>query len=160
MLLLAGTFIIPESPRWLVTKERDDEALEILCRLHHDPSDPQDTFAHQELLLIRNQIADDNKQQKTGGRWQIVTEKTYRKRLIVALMTTVGSQNTGILVINNFNALLYASLGLNNWQALLLSAGYNTWAMIANFFGATISDRFGRRRLLCKLQMTFIVWDD
>ncbi|KAK5053686.1 hypothetical protein LTR84_001647 [Exophiala bonariae] len=150
VLLLAGTFIIPESPRWLVTKERDGEALEVLRRLHHDPSDPQDTFAHQELLLIRNQISDDNKQRNDGGKWQIIAQKTYRRRLIVALMTTIGSQNTGILVINNFNALLYASLGLNNWQALLLSAGYNTWAMIANFLGAVISDRFGRRKLLCK----------
>ena len=117
LLLLGGTFIIPESPRWLVSKEHDDEALEILCRLHHNKDDPQDTFAHQELLLIRNQIADDNKQRIEGGRWQILTEKTYRTRLVVALMTTVGSQNTGILVINNFNALLYTSLGLNNWKA-------------------------------------------
>jgi MFS family permease len=51
-------------------------------------------------------------------------------------------------VINNYNALLYQSLGLSNSHALLVGAGYNTWAMLANFLGAFVSDRFGRRRLI------------
>ena len=100
-LLLAGTFVIPESPRWLVAKGRDDEALQVLHRLHdhQDLNDVQTSFAQQELILIRQQIAEDQKQLHKGGRWQIFTEKTYRNRLILACMTTVGSQNTGILVI-------------------------------------------------------------
>jgi MFS family permease len=65
-------------------------------------------------------------------------------------MVIAGTQNTGILVINGYNALLYQSLGLNNTQALIVSAAYNTFAMIANFIGATLSDRFGRRKLLRK----------
>jgi MFS family permease len=63
-------------------------------------------------------------------------------------MIVIGTQNTGILVIASFNALLYQSLGLTNSQALFVSAAYNTWGMIANFIGAPISDRFGRRKLL------------
>jgi MFS family permease len=82
------------------------------------------------------------------GKWQILTLKTYRKRLELACMIVIGTQNTGILVIASFNALLYQSLGLTNSQALIVSAAYNTWGMIANFIGAPISDRFGRRKLL------------
>lgn len=82
-------------------------------------------------------------------------EKTYRRRLILSCIVVIATQNTGILVINSFNALLYQSLGLSNSQALIVSAGYNTWGMVANFLGATISDRFGRRRLLGE----FSIWN-
>ena len=81
-----------------MSKGREDEALQILFRLHRDTNDPQNSFAQQELVTIREQIVEDQNQQKLGGRWQLFREKTYRKRLILACMVAVGSQNTGILV--------------------------------------------------------------
>lgn len=91
LMLLGGTFIIPESPRWLVAKGREDEALRVLCRLHRDASDPQNSFARQELAEISIQITADKKAQQEGGRWQIFTEKTYLKRVILALMVCVSA---------------------------------------------------------------------
>jgi hypothetical protein len=38
----------------------------------------------------------------------------------------MGGQNIGVLVINNYNTLLYESLGLSNMQALVVGAAYNT----------------------------------
>jgi hypothetical protein len=134
----------------LVTKGREQEALRILCRLHRDPNDPEDSFAHRELNLVCKQIAEDNRAMQEGGKWQLFTKPTYRKRIILSCLVVIGTQNTAILVINNFNALLYQSLGLSNSEALITSAGYNTWAMLANFMGAPMSDRFGRRKLLRK----------
>jgi hypothetical protein len=62
----------------------------------------------------------------------------------------MGGQNIGVLVINNYNTLLYESLGLSNQQSLIVGAAYNTWAAFANMGGAVVSDRLGRRRALCK----------
>lgn len=146
--------IVFESLRWLVTKGGQDDALRILCHLHRDPNDPQDTFARRELALIRSQIDEDERQRQLQGKWQLIKEKSYRKHLILASLVVLATQNTGVLVINNYNTLLYQSLGLSNSKALIVSAGYNTWAMVDNFIGATISDRVGRRKLLCKLTIS------
>lgn len=142
------TLSVPESPRWLVRRGRVEEAFKVLCRLHHDANDDHDTFAHQELALISKQLDEDKKAIAEHGRWQILTLATYRKRLILAALLVIATQNTAVLVINNYNTLLYQSLGLTNTQALIVSASYNTWGMLANFVGAPLSDRFGRRKML------------
>ncbi|TAQ87226.1 hypothetical protein B7494_g4450 [Chlorociboria aeruginascens] len=148
LCLLGGTFFVPESPRWLIGQDHDDQALAILCRLHHDTNDPEDHFARQEIAIIKNQHDSDRNANAADGRWQLFTKKTYRNRMILATMVMVGGQNSGVLVINNYNTLLYQSLGLTTGQALIVGASYNTWAMIANFGGAFLSDRLGRRNIL------------
>lgn len=141
---------VPESPRWLVENGHDQKALEILCRLHRDVNDPQDHFAHRELDLIRNQHEFDKAAILADGRWQLFTQKTYRKRMILATMLILGGQNVGILVINNYSFSLYTSLGLSHANSLLVGAGWNTCAALGNFVGAAFSDRFGRRKILGK----------
>ena len=69
----------------------------------------------------------------------------------------LGGQNIGVLVINNYNTLLFQALGLSNTQSLAISAGYNTWAAVANMGGAAASDRLGRRRALRVSSSHFLV---
>ncbi|PMD29230.1 general substrate transporter [Hyaloscypha variabilis F] len=148
LCLLAGSFFVPESPRWLVSKGQDAKALEILCKLHHDPADIEDHFAHRELRLIKSQLEVNHQLITELGQWQLFTIPTYRRRSILGFVLMMGGQNIGVLVINNYNTLLYESLGLSNMQSLAVSAAYNTWAAFANMGGATVSDRLGRRKAL------------
>lgn len=143
------SFAVPESPRWLVSKGQHEKALSILCKLHHDPSDLEDHFAHQELRFIQSQLEVDHMLITEHGQWQLFTVPTYRRRSILGFLLMMGGQNIGVLVINNYNTLLYESLGLSNMQALVVGAAYNTWAAFANMGGATASDRLGRRKALC-----------
>jgi hypothetical protein len=143
--------IVPESPRWLVSKGQEEKALAILCKLHHDPADIEDHFAHRELRFIKSQLKVDHQLITEHGRWQLFTIPTYRRRMILKFIPIMGGQNIGVLVINNYNTLLYESLGLTNTQSLAVSAAYNTWAAFANMGGATVSDRLGRRKALCTL---------
>jgi hypothetical protein len=125
-----------------------------LCKLHHDPEDIEDQFAHRELRLIKSQLEVDLTLITEHGQWQLFTIPTYRRRSILGFVLMMGGQNIGVLVINNYNTLLYESLGLTNMQALVVGAGYNTWAAFANMGGATVSDRLGRRKALRKLPST------
>jgi MFS family permease len=90
------------------------------------------------------------------GRWQLVTKPTYRRRLILAFLLLMGGQNVGIIAINNYNVLLYQSLGLSNAGSLAVSAAWNTVGWIANMIGATVSDKVGRRNALGKGTICYI----
>lgn len=95
--------------RWLIWKGRNDEAKEILLRLHDDPDDPSHTLARTEYLAIYKQIQID-RTLPTG--WGHVFKKpSLRKRALITVGTTGFIQCSGILVINNYGPLLYKGLG-------------------------------------------------
>lgn len=139
---------MPESPRFLVQHDDHQKALGVLVRLHRDPSAPNDDFAQEELRMIVERCQAEKETIRTDGTWRLFTKKANRQRLVLAWLVMVGGQNIGPLVINNYNVILYRSLGLNSTTSLLLSAVYNTVGLIAACFGGLISDRMGRRRAL------------
>lgn len=128
--------------------QRDDhqKALDILIRLHRDPDDASNTFAQEELRLIVQRCQNEKHEISRDGAWRLFTKKANRKKLFLALVIMIGGQNIGPLVINNYNVLLYGSLGLNATVSLLLSAVYNTVGLlIAAFVGGTVANKIGRR---------------
>lgn len=69
---------MPRSPRWLVLVGRDDEALEVLQKIHSGPGQSAD-FYKAEFHQIKAQIELD-KEKKLGLK-HILTKPSYRKRL-------------------------------------------------------------------------------
>ncbi|KAH7009638.1 major facilitator superfamily transporter sugar [Ilyonectria destructans] len=141
-----GLITVPESPRFLVQHDDHQKALEILVRLHHDPNDPNNTFANQELEMIVQRWQAEKEVVRVDGRWRLFTKKANRQRLVLAWLVMAGGQNIGPLVINNYNVLLYGSLGLGPTTSLLLSAVYNTVGFIISCIGGLMADRLGRRK--------------
>jgi Sugar (and other) transporter len=77
---------MPESPRWLCMKNRDEEAKAILFKLHADPTDPENEVASAEFYQIQKQIAIDR---TLGSSWvQMFKKPSYRKRALLAIGTT------------------------------------------------------------------------
>lgn len=102
-VLLAGSFFLPRSPRWLLSKGLVEEAWEVTKKLHHDPSNP--TFAEEEFEEMKAQIA---LEQRTGsvtpwGKARLAFSKaSYRKRLGLGFLLQAGNQSVGNIVINNY----------------------------------------------------------
>ncbi|KAJ5731284.1 uncharacterized protein N7483_005792 [Penicillium malachiteum] len=159
-ILLMGTPWLPESPRWLVEQDHQSEALEILQKLHPLPNESNiHSKAQVELNQIRAQLSIDQGMEASGGRWALITNTSYRKRLICGCFVQFIGQSTGVLVVNNYQVSLYNSLGLYNSVPLLLYAAYLSWqqvrttvvavcceaAMVAEFSGTSnkIGNGFG-----------------
>lgn len=92
------SFFLSDTPRWLASKDRGQEALAVLERLRHsDKSDPALSLEYEE---IQQQI--QSRQQNLAGVpiWtifkEIATISTYRKRFLLgAAMQTVAQWSGG-----------------------------------------------------------------
>lgn len=146
IVLLAGSNFIPFSPRWLLSKDRREEAFEIVKRLHAKPTDPDHVAARQEFYLIEKQFEMDKHFKPRP--FEIFRTPANRRRSLVAILLMVGDQFLGIYVMTNYGVLIYASLGLTGFKPLLLNACWTTFTIIGNIWTFFFVDRFGRRNLL------------
>ncbi|KAK5444215.1 hypothetical protein LTS15_010568 [Exophiala xenobiotica] len=145
-LLLAGIYWLPESPRYLVAKDRHAEALKILKTLHASTGRQTDHFAEMEYYQIQKQIAFDHAHRMSY--LQIFRHPTMRKRALITICLTWCMVGSGVLVINNYGPVLYARLGYGTLDTLLFQAGWVCVVLITPFICMTFVDRVSRTYLL------------
>lgn len=158
---------VPESPRWrkdlirynylfilirsaVVTVERKEEALAILCDLHSGGDSKSHQLATAEFEQITCQIAADQAAYGHISILDLFRKAHFRKRMVVSALVMFTSQAGGNLVVYSNITILYRGLGLDTSLSLIISAVYITWACICNFANASFLDRLGRVRSLRK----------
>lgn len=53
-ILAAGSLAMPESPRWLIDNDKDEEGMRVIADLHG--GDPEDELAKAEYQEIRDKV--------------------------------------------------------------------------------------------------------
>lgn len=96
-----GAFFMPESPRWLLLKGRDTEALESLTALRRGKYSDQEI--KQELLDVHNTI--DLTASK--GSWIELFQGPNLKRTLVVIFVNIFLQITGSNFTAVYGALFY-----------------------------------------------------
>ncbi|RFU26077.1 hypothetical protein B7463_g10261, partial [Scytalidium lignicola] len=139
---------MPESPRWLVLKDRTDEARQVIARLFAKPQDSQEV--NDSLALIVDAVEWERMEQKPGLRevFSGGRQQTFRRILLGAgpsFMQQVGGTN---VIAYYLPVVLVNSFGYSARFALVLSVVdfilFGVWA----FVGTLLVDRVGRKILL------------
>ncbi|KIW97751.1 uncharacterized protein Z519_01335 [Cladophialophora bantiana CBS 173.52] len=147
LIVFGSAFFVPESPRWLVMKDRHLEAAAILNKLHCRLGDEQSQdFVRLELQQIKRQIEFERNNEISW--WQMLTAKHYRRRLVLCIMTMLMAQSAGNVVIVVYGPVIYESLGFGPVAQLCLTSGYATSGMVDNFIGSFFIDKIGRVRMM------------
>lgn len=151
-LLLIGMIFQKESPRYLITKDRLEEATANLCRIRGLPA--EHPFVATELREISQSVYAE-KQAVRGASVlslirEIFTVPSNRRRYILAIMLQIFQQMTGTNAINYYAPSIFASVGLSGTSTSLLATGVYgivkvITCIIYVFF---IIDNVGRRRPL------------
>lgn len=146
IIVLIGIYFLPYSPRWLLEKERDDEAMAVIKRLHGNIGE-DDSFFRAEFSQMRDQIRFEKSVTNIG--WgEIFRTPSNRKRLLLAVLVQVFTQLSGINVVNYFQTDLYKSLGMTGHMPTLLAGVYGLVGPIANVVCLYYVDTWGRKKTL------------
>jgi hypothetical protein len=141
--LIVLVFIVPESPRWLASHGRAEEALSVLARLQGKPIDHQDVVIQfqeiQTAVMIETAVG--------SGSWSDLFKEDKicsRRRLLIACSVQFFQQIGGINAI-----IFYAGtfFGLVSDKGALLAGGLFTWFFVASFIPWLLIDTAGRRKL-------------
>ncbi|MCJ1232343.1 hypothetical protein MMC14_000295 [Varicellaria rhodocarpa] len=153
MIILFSTVPwLPESPRWLIAHEYEDEAFQILADLEDKGvDDPFILTQHKEIVFAIQYERDNN----VGwldlllGRTGASGGTCTLRRLILGAGTQAMQQLAGINVTSYYlPTVLINSVGLDNKLARLLAACNSVSYLLFSLIAIPKVERWGRRRLM------------
>lgn len=136
--------LVPESPRWLVSKDRHDEALAILVK-YHGEGDADSLLVKAEMEQIRATINLEMESAKQSW-WSIVSMPGMRRRAIVSVFLGLFTQLSGNSLISYYSNLLFEMMGYTTTFAKTrINIAYQCWSLLTAVIIALFVTRFKRR---------------
>ncbi|TIA83541.1 hypothetical protein E3P89_02080 [Wallemia ichthyophaga] len=155
-IILAGQFIIPESPRWLVTRDKTEKAEKALWKIHGARPDAQACV--DDEMRQYNQTKDDELQSSgKDATWASVFAADNRKKLFVVCGVLICQQISGIQIVFSYITVIAQDLELGS-DPFVVTIGVTVvelGGVICSFF---IVNRYGRRPLLMYTGMIMAVF--
>lgn len=137
VLLFFSLFLVPESPRWLVARGRNDDALEVLVKTSGKE------FAAAELKEIEETLK--NQEESTFS--DLLAPK-IKPLLFIGIILAVFQQITGINTIMYYAPKIFANVGQSNDSALFQTILIGGTNLIFTLVATVLIDRLGRKLLI------------
>lgn len=153
VLLLAGILFLPDSPRYLSSVGRNDEAWEVLMHVRA----PQGRKEVAELHAEFAEIVDSTRSLRHSSNpldmlrlfaGALPNEKRLTRRAWLAFFLQIMAEWTGITLLTVSVSELLAQAGFNALTVSGLSGGINSIGIIGTIISAQLVDRMGRRKNL------------
>ncbi|KAL1868767.1 hypothetical protein Plec18167_008072 [Paecilomyces lecythidis] len=144
LVILVFVLPLPESPRWLIMKGKEEEAVEVLTALLDLPAD--DPLIHTEFTEIKDTVL----LIKSSSFRDLFTMDEDRNfhRVVLAYVNQMFQQISGINLITYYAAVIYENIGLSGMLSRILAACNGTEYFLASWLPVFIVEKVGRRPLM------------
>ncbi|GAB2298698.1 Probable polyol transporter 4 [Dionaea muscipula] len=151
-------FIIPESPRWLVMKNRIEEAKVVLLKTIESKKEVEDRLADIRRSAAAGLANAEKYESKAIWQEMLYPSPSVRRMLITGCGIQIFQQITGIDTMVYYSPTIFKDVGIQNETKLLaatVAVGFTKtlFILIAIF----LIDRVGRKPLLAWTKLNFIL---
>ncbi|MGX9292547.1 sugar porter family MFS transporter [Bacillus sp. A015] len=140
IILFFGMMRVPESPRWLVTRGKRDEALQVLQKIRSKVE------ANRELSEIENAYEKEKNLDKAT--FKDFSIHWVRRLVLIGVGIAIVQQITGVNSIMYYGTEILRDAGFDTKAALIGNIGNGIVSVIATIVGIVLLGKIGRRPML------------
>ncbi|KAI0487742.1 guanine deaminase [Xylaria cf. heliscus] len=154
-------FFIPESPRWLITKERHEEAYDILAKYHAE-GNRESEFVKAEFAQLQATISIELEHSKRSMA-DLVRTPGNRRRLLISTMLGLFTQWSGNTLISYYLGDILEAIGqTESIFKQKINVAIAAWSLVNGTIASLLVKRFRRRVMYlactCSLILVYISW--
>ena len=138
--LFVGMLRMPESPRWLISRGRNQDALAVLKTIRSSDR------AEAEMADVKH-LADEEKEMNLSG-WGALKNKWILRILLVGIGLGVAQQLTGINSIMYYGQSVLVEAGFSSSGALIANIAPGVIAVVGGVIALSMMQRVNRRTTL------------
>jgi sugar porter (SP) family MFS transporter len=130
-------FFIPESPRWLMLKNRAEQAQNILTRIY---------YVKEELRFQLTSIQQDSSEKKSE--WKLLLSPGILKAVIIGVCIAILGQFMGVNAVLYYGPTIFKDAGIAGESSLLYQVLIGAVNMLTTVLALLIIDKVGRKKLV------------
>lgn len=136
--------MLPESPRWLVSRDRSEEAFEILVKYHAE-GDADSVLVKAEMAQIQSTIKIEMDSAKQSW-FDMVRTAGMRRRVLIACFLGLFTQMSGNTLLSYYQNLLYTMMGYTSpYAKTRINLANACWSLLTATIAAFLVAKFKRR---------------
>ena len=138
LLFFIIIFFIPESPRWLILKGREEKATNILERIYTSSKD-----ALFQLAETKSVLSSESKSE-----WKLLLQPGIRKAVIIGVCIAMLGQFMGVNAVLYYGPSIFENAGLSGGDSLFYQVLVGLVNTLTTVMALVIIDKIGRKKLV------------
>ena len=137
LLFFIALFFIPESPRWLVLKTKEEKARNIFMRIYGNID------ANTQITDLKNLI-----QSETETSWKILLLPGFRTAMFIGVSLAILGQFMGVNAVLYYGPSIFQQTGLSEGDSLLYQVIIGAVNFGSTILAMAVIDKIGRKKLV------------